>query len=92
MDACEITVRLQARARADEIVGEREGILIVRVRAPPLNGRANDALCRLLARSAGVGRQRVSVVQGARRREKRVRVEGLDAAALRSALAPGPRE
>jgi uncharacterized protein len=82
----EIAVRLQPRARANEIVGEREGVLVVRVTAPPLEGRANEALCRLIAKRARVGVRRVSVVQGAGAREKVVRVEGIDAGELRKAL------
>jgi uncharacterized protein (TIGR00251 family) len=86
MDGCEIAVRLQPRTRANEIVGEREGTLFVRVTAPPIDGRANDALCRLIAKRAGVGARRVSVIRGARTREKVVRVEGIDAKELRTAL------
>lgn len=86
MDGCEIAVRLQPRARANEIVGEREGMLVVRVTAPPAEGRANDALCRLIAKRARVGVRRVSVVRGAGAREKVVRVEGIDEGRLRAAL------
>jgi uncharacterized protein len=86
MHGCEIAVRLQPRARAAEILGEREGALLVRVTAPPVEGRANDALCRLIAKRAGVGVRRVSVVRGASSREKVVRVEGIGAAELRRRL------
>ena len=86
MDGCEIRVRLQPRAGADEIVGERDGALLVRVRAPPVDGRANEALCRLIARRARVGRQRVTLVRGARGRDKLVRVQGMSMLELRSAL------
>jgi len=86
MKSCEITVRLHPRSRANEIVGERAGALLVRVTAPPLEGRANDALCRLLAKRVHVGVRSVSVVRGAGSREKLVRVEGIDREALREAL------
>jgi uncharacterized protein (TIGR00251 family) len=68
------------------VVGEREGKLVVRVAAPPVDGRANDALCKLLAKRAGVPRGQVAIVRGARSREKLVRIEGLTAVALRRAL------
>jgi uncharacterized protein len=90
VEACEIAVRLQPRARGDEIVGEREGRLVVRVAAPPVEGRANEALCRLIARRARVGRRSVSVQSGERAREKRVRVEGISLAELRRALGLEP--
>jgi uncharacterized protein len=86
MDGCEVVVRLQPRARANEIVGERDGALLVRVTAPPVAGRANDALCRLIAKRARVGVRRVSIVRGAAAREKVVRVEGVGAEELGKAL------
>jgi uncharacterized protein (TIGR00251 family) len=86
MAGCEIAVRLQPRARANEIVQERDGVLVVRVTAPPVEGRANDALCRLLAKRARVGVRSVSIVRGAGAREKVVRFEGIDLEGLRRVL------
>ncbi len=86
MAACEIAVRLQPRARSNAIVGERDGVVVVRVTAPPVDGRANEALCRLIAQRARVGAQSVSVVRGASAREKVLRVEGVEEGALRAAL------
>ena len=82
----QITVRLRARARRDELVGFREGILLARVSAPPVDGRANRALCRLIARRAGVAPSKVTIVRGERSRDKLIRVEGIGPAALRNAL------
>jgi uncharacterized protein YggU (UPF0235/DUF167 family) len=59
---------------------------VVRVSAPPVDGRANAALCALVAERAGVPPSRVSVVRGLASRDKVVRVEGVEPAALRSAL------
>jgi uncharacterized protein YggU (UPF0235/DUF167 family) len=56
------------------------------VTAPPVDGRANDALRRLIARRAGVAPSRVAVIRGEKARDKVVRVEGLDEAALRERL------
>jgi len=88
VSSAEITVRLQPRARANEIVGEREGVLIARVTAPPLQGRANEALRRLIAGRARVGLGRVEIVRGAAHRQKIVRVQGLSPEQLRRALLP----
>jgi uncharacterized protein len=82
----ELRVRLQPRARRDEIAGEREGAVLIRVTAPPVDGKANDALCRLIAKAAGVPPSRVSVVRGHTARDKVVRVEGVELAALLRAL------
>lgn len=81
-----LRVRLQPRARADEVVGEREGAVLVRVTAPPVDGKANEALCRLIAKKAGVAPSRVTLVRGHTSREKTLDVEGVDIAALRAAL------
>ena len=47
-------VRLQPRASRNELSGMRDGVLIARVTAPPVDGRANAALCKLIAGQAGV--------------------------------------
>ena len=91
MDMCEISVRLTPRASSNRVTGEREGIVLVRVTAPPVDGAANEALRRLIAKSARVGIRSVSIVRGEASREKRVRVEGIDMATLRAALGLTPQ-
>ena len=87
----DLRVRVQPRARRSELGEVRAGALVVRVAAPPVEGKANAAVCALLAERAGVSRSRVSVLRGERGREKVVRVEGVEREALRAALqlAPG---
>lgn len=84
-----IMVRLRARSRADELLGIRDGVLHARVSAPPVDGRANRALCRLIADRAGVAPSKVSVLRGQRSRDKLIRVEGVQPAALHAALTAG---
>jgi hypothetical protein len=79
----DIRVRVTARARADEIVGFRDGVLHVRVAAVPADGRANDAICRLIAARTGVPPSAVSVIRGASSRLKTVRVAAASAAVAR---------
>ena len=86
--SAQIAIRVQPRASADAIAGERDGRLLVRVTAPPLDGRANDAVCRLIAKQAGVARSKVTVAKGERGRDKLIRVEGLDDDELRARLSP----
>jgi hypothetical protein len=86
-----LKVRVQPGSSRNEIAGRRDdGAVVVRVTAPPVDGRANDALCRLIAEAAGVAPSRVSVVRGHTARDKVVRVEGADPAALRAALGLPP--
>jgi uncharacterized protein len=77
-----VRVRVQPRSRRDEIAGERAGALLVRLTAPPVEGRANAALCRLLAKAAGIPPSRAEVVRGAGARDKVVRLAGVAAADL----------
>lgn len=81
-----LSVRVQPRAKCTEVVGERAGALVIRVAAPPVDGKANAALCRFLAERAGVPKGAVSVVRGEGARDKVVRVDGVSADALRAAL------
>jgi uncharacterized protein (TIGR00251 family) len=81
-----LAVRVQPRARRDEIAGERGGSLLVRVRAPPLEGKANAAVCRLIARRLGLAPGRVAVVRGVSSRDKLVEIEGIEADELRRLL------
>jgi hypothetical protein len=81
-----IPVRVQPRSSRSEIVGVRDGVLVVRVTAPPLDGRANDAVCRLLATCLRVRTSSVAIVRGERSRDKLVRVEGVDAREARATL------
>jgi uncharacterized protein YggU (UPF0235/DUF167 family) len=86
----DLLVRLQTRARRNAILEERNGVLRVSVAAAPVNGQANAALCKLIAKRAGVARGRVRVIRGERSREKVVHVEGLTREQLRRALGLTP--
>ena len=82
----ELRVRLQPRARRDEVVGERAGAVLIRVTAPPVDGKANEALCRLVAKKAGVAPSRVTLIRGHSARDKTLEIERVEPAALRAAL------
>ena len=86
-----IAVRVQPRAKRDEIGGERHGALVVRVTAPPVEGRANDAVRKLLSKRLGIAASRVAVVRGASGRDKVVEIEGMEEDAVRRALSISAR-
>jgi uncharacterized protein (TIGR00251 family) len=81
-----IAVRVTPRSARDEVIGWRDGALRVRLRAPPVEGKANEALRRLLAERLGVTASAVSIVSGDTGRLKRVRVERMDEAEVRRRL------
>jgi len=86
----ELDVRVIPRARRDELGGMRDGRLLVRVSAPPVDGKANAAVCALLAKTAGVPKGAVRVVRGKSSRDKRVEIAGdVDERAVRAALGLG---
>ena len=60
--------------------------MLIRVTAPPVDGKANDALCRLIAKKAGVAPSRVTVIRGHTARDKTLEVDGVNNADLRAAL------
>ena len=79
-------VRVTPRAGRDEVVGWRDDELRVRLRAPPVDGRANEALIRLLAKLLDVPPSSLELVSGDSARVKRLRVEGLTGAEVRQRL------
>lgn len=85
-ESATIEVRLRPRGGRDELLGIRDGVLRARVSAPPVDGKANEALRKLIAKRLGVAPSRVEVVRGAKSRDKVVRVEGIESRALLKAL------
>ena len=83
-----LRVHLTPRSARDEVLGLDDDVLRARVTAPPVEGRANDALLRLLSEALGVPKSSLRIVRGQRSREKLVAVEGLDAAEVKRRLEP----
>ncbi len=79
-------VRVVPRARRSEVVGVQGEALKVRVAAPPVEGKANEALRAFLAERLGLRRQQVEIVAGHRGRRKVVRVQGLSPRQVRERL------
>jgi uncharacterized protein len=72
-----LAVRVQPRASKDEIAGVLGGALKVRLRAPALEGRANEALCEFLAELLKTPKAAVRILSGHHGRGKRVEVRGV---------------
>jgi uncharacterized protein (TIGR00251 family) len=81
-----LTIRLTPRAARERLVAGPDGGFAAHVTAPPVEGAANEALCRLVAKAAGVAPSRVTVVRGRRGRQKVVRIEGADEVSVRARI------
>lgn len=75
-------VRVQPRASKNQVAGEMDGALKIRLTAPPVDGEANEACLRFLAGLLDVPRNSVQLVSGHTGRNKTVRVTGITAGKL----------
>lgn len=74
----DLDVRVIPRAGRSEVAGLRDGAVLVRLAAAPVDGAANEELIALLSKALKVPKRDISIVSGDRSRSKRVRVAGLD--------------
>ena len=81
-----LVVRVTPRARRDAVAGWRDGTLRVRVSAPPVEGKANVAVAKLLAKSLGIPTHDIAIARGEKSRQKQVVVEGLSEQEIRARL------
>ena len=82
----ELKVKVVPGASRDEIASWLGDALKVRVSAPPEKGKANKAVCKLLAKQLRLSKGAVTVVQGHGSAHKRLQIEGIDQATLRARL------
>lgn len=72
-----LSVRVQPRASKDELAGTMDGALKIRLRAPALENRANEALIEFLADLLKTAKSAVRIQSGAQSRSKRVEIRGV---------------
>lgn len=72
-----LKIRVQPKASRSEIVGVVEGILRVRLTAPPVEGAANKECIRFLSKKLGIAKSKIEIVSGERSREKILRIDGV---------------
>jgi len=90
-DRVTLALRVQPRASRDEVAGLYGDRVKLRITAPPVDGAANEHLCRFLARLFGVAPSRVRLLQGTSGRDKLVSLEGVsDLPESIARLLPGP--
>jgi uncharacterized protein (TIGR00251 family) len=86
-DGCRVAIRVVPRAARNGIDGVRDGRIVVRVTAPPVDGAATKAAVAVLAEALGVAPTAIQVVSGRTSRNKAVTIAGLGAADVFSKLA-----
>jgi uncharacterized protein (TIGR00251 family) len=72
-----LRVHVTPRGSRNQIVGWKDGVLCVKITAPPVEGAANAAVVKFIADSLGVAKSRVRRVSGETSREKSLAIEGL---------------
>lgn len=77
-------VRVTPRARKDAITGTHDGALKVSLTAPPVEGAANAALVKLIAKALGIAKHNVEIARGDASRDKILRVRGVGVEAIRA--------
>ena len=80
------SVRVVPRASKEGVAGFEGGVLRIRLNAPPVEGKANEALTRFLAKALGVSRGSVTLVSGEKGRNKIIRIDGMTQEAVLSVL------
>jgi uncharacterized protein (TIGR00251 family) len=86
--SCRLSLKVVPGASRDEIAGEHGDAIRVKLRAPPVEGRANVALLQFLASRLGLRPAALRVVTGETSRLKIVSIEGLTLAEARQRLLP----
>lgn len=87
-----LDIKVVPGARREQIAGLLGTRLKVRVSAPPEGGKANKAVCRLIARALGIKASSVTVVKGASCAEKTLRVDGVTERVIRDRLGVSQKE
>ena len=84
--AVTFAVKVVPRANKNQIVGAEGDVIKIRLNAPPVDGKANDALIEFLADALKVGRAQVEIITGQTSRHKIVRVRGATAKKIEDRL------
>ena len=83
-----ILLRVYPNASRNEVVGFANGVLRVKVSAPPIKGKANKELVAFLSRLLGVGKGSINIIKGHITRNKVVAIDGLSQEEVMKQLAP----
>lgn len=77
-----ITLHVLPNAPKSEVVGEYNGALKVKIKAPPVDGKANKAIIEFFSELLNVAKNKIEILKGDKSKHKRVLVRGLTAAGI----------
>lgn len=83
-----LKLRIVPNAKRDEVVGEHGDAVKVKVAAPAIEGKANEALLEFVAEKLGIHRRDITIVAGEKSRDKLIEIADLDPAESRARLLP----
>ena len=85
-----ISLRVYPSAARSEVVGFTDGVLQVKVAAPPLKGQANKELIAVLSKALAVDKGAITIIKGHTSRSKVITVDGLSREDIMRRLSPKP--
>ena len=83
-----VSLRVYPNAARNEVLGLAEGVLRVKVSAPPVKGKANRELIAFLSQCLGVSKDRLSIISGHTGRNKVIAIDGLNREEVMQRLMP----
>ena len=89
MSSVRVEVYIQPRASRTELAGMHDGLIKIRIAAPPVDEAANRALIDFVAERLGIAKRSVRIVSGGTSRRKLLEVDGVTAESVAAALGPG---
>jgi uncharacterized protein (TIGR00251 family) len=87
-DGCTLSIRLHPGAKKNAVTGLHDGALKIALNAPPVDGKANDALIAFIAERIKLPRSKITLIAGTTSRSKTLRITGKSAAEVAAALSP----
>ncbi len=83
-----ISLRVHPNAAKSEVIGLTDGILQVRIAAPPVKGQANKELITLLSKVLAISKRAITIIKGHTSRNKVITIDGLGQEAILKRLSP----
>jgi uncharacterized protein len=86
---CRLKLRIVPNAKRSSLAGTHGDAIKLKIAAPAVEGKANEALIEFLAATLGISQRDVTLLSGAKSRDKLIEIAGLDEAPARALLSPG---